>query len=182
MPPLPINDKQRPATLETPGSRLSNADSDGLPEDEGFYTRVDGAPPPIPQREVRPRSVGYGTTPPRPTHHRTLSKPLSPKLPLRHSLPTPTESPDQTNMRSSWSEPEAAPPLPPRGYSTFYLSPIFPQALKFDFQDPKILHTKIYHLISRTWLLVQFFSHFSCVRSSKILKFLFLVLWGKIFW
>ncbi|XP_015108826.1 dedicator of cytokinesis protein 3 isoform X1 [Diachasma alloeum] len=117
LPPLPINEKQRPATLETIGSRMSHADSDGLPEDEGFYTRVDGAPPPIPQREVRPRSVGYGSTPPRPTHHRTLSKPLSPKLPLRHSLPTPTEGNEQASMRSSWSEPgpEQAPPLPPRG-------------------------------------------------------------------
>ncbi|XP_008557599.1 dedicator of cytokinesis protein 3 isoform X2 [Microplitis demolitor] len=117
LPPLPINEKQRPATLDTVGSRLSHADSDGLPEDEGFYTRVDGAPPPIPQREVRPRSVGYGSTPPRLTHHRTLSKPLSPKLPLRHSLPTPTDGQDQANMRSSWSEPgpEQAPPLPPRG-------------------------------------------------------------------
>ncbi|XP_057318557.1 dedicator of cytokinesis protein 3 isoform X2 [Microplitis mediator] len=117
LPPLPINEKQRPATLDTVGSRLSHADSDGLPEDEGFYTRVDGAPPPIPQREVRPRSVGYGSTPPRLTHHRTLSKPLSPKLPLRHSLPTPTDGQDPANMRSSWSEPgtEQAPPLPPRG-------------------------------------------------------------------
>lgn len=116
LPPLPVGDKQRPATLETSGSRVS-ADSDGLPEDEGFYTRVDGAPPPIPQREVRPRSVGYGSTPPRPTHHRTLSKPLSPKLPLRHSLPTPTEGNEQASLRSSWSEPgpEQAPPLPPRG-------------------------------------------------------------------
>ncbi|XP_043283024.1 dedicator of cytokinesis protein 3 isoform X2 [Venturia canescens] len=125
LPPLPSNDKQRPATLETPGSRISNADSDGLPEDEGFYTRVEGAPPPIPQREVRPRSVGYGTTPPRPTHHRTLSKPLSPKLPLRHSLPTPTEAAvsaaataastdHQTNITNSWGESEQAPPLPPR--------------------------------------------------------------------
>ncbi|KAK0167462.1 hypothetical protein PV327_004857 [Microctonus hyperodae] len=117
LPPLPTNEKQRPATLETAGSRISHGDSDGIPDDEGFYTRVDGAPPPIPQREVRPRSVGYGSTPPRPTHHRTLSKPLSPKLPLRHSLPTPTDGTDQTNMRSSWSEPgpEQAPPLPPRG-------------------------------------------------------------------
>lgn len=117
LPPLPINDKQRPASLETAGSRISHTDSDGLPEDEGFYMRVDGAPPPIPQREVRPRSVGYGSTPPRPTHHRTLSKPLSPKLPLRHSLPTPTDGGDQAGMRSSWSEPgpEQAPPLPPRG-------------------------------------------------------------------
>ncbi|XP_034947378.1 dedicator of cytokinesis protein 3 [Chelonus insularis] len=116
LPPLPTNEKQRPATLET-ASRLSQGDSDGLADDEGFYTKVDGAPPPIPQREVRPRSVGYGSTPPRPTHHRTLSKPLSPKLPLRHSLPTPTDGTDQTNMRSSWSEPgpEQAPPLPPRG-------------------------------------------------------------------
>ncbi|XP_074109684.1 dedicator of cytokinesis spg isoform X2 [Cotesia typhae] len=126
LPPLPINntnsngnsnsnsnnnnsnDKQRPATLDTIGSRLSHADSDGLPEDEGFYTRVDGTPPPIPQREVRPRSVGYGSTPPRLTHHRTLSKPLSPKLPLRHSLPTPTDGQDGqsiANIRISWSEP-----------------------------------------------------------------------------
>ncbi|XP_066601007.1 dedicator of cytokinesis protein 3 isoform X2 [Prorops nasuta] len=119
LPPLPINDKQRPATLETAGCRISNTDSDGLPEDEGFYTKVDGAPPPIPQREVRPRSVGYGTTPPRPTHQRTLSKPLSPKLPLRHSLPTPTDGGDQGNLRTSWSEPGPgpAPPLPPRGYT-----------------------------------------------------------------
>ncbi|XP_015607824.1 dedicator of cytokinesis protein 3 isoform X2 [Cephus cinctus] len=117
LPPLPVNEKQRPATLESFGSRISHAESDGLPEDEGFYTRLEGAPPPIPQREVRPRSVGYGTTPPRPTHQRSLSKPLSPKLPLRHSLPTPTDGSDQTNMRSSWSEPgpEPAPPLPPRG-------------------------------------------------------------------
>ncbi|XP_024223955.1 dedicator of cytokinesis protein 3 isoform X3 [Bombus impatiens] len=117
LPPLPVNEKQRPATLETAGCRISHADSDGLPEDEGFYTRVDGGPPPIPQREVRPRSVGYGTTPPRPTHQRSLSKPLSPKLPLRHSLPTPTDGVDQTGLRTSWSEPgpESAPPLPPRG-------------------------------------------------------------------
>ncbi|XP_012533282.2 dedicator of cytokinesis protein 3 isoform X1 [Monomorium pharaonis] len=118
LPPLPVNDKQRPATLETAGSRSSHADSDGLPEDEGFYTKVDGIPPPIPQREVRPRSVGYGSTPPRPTHQRSLSKPLSPKLPLRHSLPTPTDqNVDQSGLRSSWSEPgpEPAPPLPPRG-------------------------------------------------------------------
>ncbi|OAD58785.1 Dedicator of cytokinesis protein 3 [Eufriesea mexicana] len=117
LPPLPTNEKQRPATLETVGSRASYADSDGLPEDEGFYTKVDGGPPPIPQREVRPRSVGYGNTPPRPTHQRTLSKPLSPKLPLRHSLPTPTDGVDQTGLRTSWSEPgpEPAPPLPPRG-------------------------------------------------------------------
>ncbi|XP_031827165.1 dedicator of cytokinesis spg isoform X2 [Nomia melanderi] len=116
LPPLPVNEKQRPATLETAGSRSSHAESDGLPEDEGFYTKVDGGPPPIPQREVRPRSVGYGTTPPRPTHQRTLSKPLSPKLPLRHSLPTPTDGVDQTGLRTSWSEPgpEPAPPLPPR--------------------------------------------------------------------
>lgn len=119
LPPLPVNEKQRPATLETAGCRISHADSDGLPEDEGFYTRVDGGPPPIPQREVRPRSVGYGTTPPRPTHQRSLSKPLSPKLPLRHSLPTPTDGVDQTGLRTSWSEPgpESAPPLPPRGCS-----------------------------------------------------------------
>ena len=118
LPPLPINDKQRPATLET-DSRASHADSDGLPEDEGFYTKVDGVPPPIPQREVRPRSVGYGTTPPRPTHQRSLSKPLSPKLPVRHSLPTPTDGADQGGLRTSWSEPgpEPAPPLPPRGCS-----------------------------------------------------------------
>ncbi|XP_012170579.1 dedicator of cytokinesis protein 3 isoform X2 [Bombus affinis] len=117
LPPLPVNEKQRPATLETAGCRISHADSDGLPEDEGFYTKVDGGPPPIPQREVRPRSVGYGTTPPRPTHQRSLSKPLSPKLPLRHSLPTPTDGVDQTGLRTSWSEPgpESAPPLPPRG-------------------------------------------------------------------
>ncbi|XP_033363793.1 dedicator of cytokinesis protein 3 isoform X3 [Bombus vosnesenskii] len=117
LPPLPVNEKQRPATLEAAGCRISHADSDGLPEDEGFYTRVDGGPPPIPQREVRPRSVGYGTTPPRPTHQRSLSKPLSPKLPLRHSLPTPTDGVDQTGLRTSWSEPgpESAPPLPPRG-------------------------------------------------------------------
>ncbi|XP_014603723.1 PREDICTED: dedicator of cytokinesis protein 3 isoform X1 [Polistes canadensis] len=117
LPPLPISEKQRPATLENVGSRMSHAESDGLPEDERFYSRVDGAPPPIPQREVRPRSVGYGTTPPRPTHQRTLSKPLSPKLPLRHSLPTPTDGVDQSGLRSSWSEPgpESAPPLPPRG-------------------------------------------------------------------
>ncbi|XP_011698260.1 PREDICTED: dedicator of cytokinesis protein 3 [Wasmannia auropunctata] len=120
LPPLPVNDKQRPATLETVGSRSSHADSDGLPEDEGFYTKVDGVPPPIPQREVRPRSVGYGTTPPRPTHQRSLSKPLSPKLPLRHSLPTPTDGVDQSGLRTSWSEPgpEPAPPLPPRGCNT----------------------------------------------------------------
>lgn len=119
LPPLPIGEKQRPATLENVGSRMSHADSDGLPEDERFYSRVDGAPPPIPQREVRPRSVGYGSTPPRPTHQRTLSKPLSPKLPLRHSLPTPTDGVDQSGLRSSWSEPgpEPAPPLPPRGCS-----------------------------------------------------------------
>ncbi|RLU17100.1 hypothetical protein DMN91_011169 [Ooceraea biroi] len=125
LPPLPINDKQRPATLETAGSRGSHADSDGLPEDEGFYTKVDGAPPPIPQREVRPRSVGYGTTPPRPTHQRTLSKPLSPKLPLRHSLPTPTDGVDQSGLRSSWSEPgpEPAPPLPPRGCTLSVAAP-----------------------------------------------------------
>ncbi|XP_046744108.1 dedicator of cytokinesis protein 3 isoform X1 [Diprion similis] len=117
LPPLPTNEKQRPATLETAGSRISHTDSEGQMEDEGFYTRVDGAPPPIPQREVRPRSVGYGTTPPRPTHQRSLSKPISPKLPLRHSLPTPTDGSDQTSMRNSWSEPgpEPAPPLPPRG-------------------------------------------------------------------
>ncbi|XP_054002180.1 dedicator of cytokinesis protein 3 isoform X1 [Hylaeus anthracinus] len=116
LPPLPVNEKQRPATLDTVGSRSSHAD-DGLLEDEGFYTKVDGCPPPIPQREVRPRSVGYGTTPPRPTHQRTLSKPLSPKLPLRHSLPTPTDGVEQTGLRTSWSEPgpEQAPPLPPRG-------------------------------------------------------------------
>lgn len=120
MPPLPIYEKQRPATLET-NAKMSHADSDGLLEDEGFYTKVDGIPPPIPQREVRPRSVGYGTTPPRPTHQRTLSKPLSPKLPLRHSLPTPTEGSEQSNMRNSWSEPgsEPAPPLPPRGCSEY---------------------------------------------------------------
>lgn len=119
LPPLPVSEKQRPATLDTVGSRNSHTDSDGLPEDEGFYTRVDGGPPPIPQREVRPRSVGYGSTPPRPTHQRTLSKPLSPKLPLRHSLSTPTDTVDPGNMRGSWSDsgPEAAPPLPPRGCS-----------------------------------------------------------------
>lgn len=130
LPPLPTNDKQRPATLETAGSRGSHADSDGLPEDEGFYTKVDGVPPPIPQREVRPRSVGYGTTPPRPTHQRSLSKPLSPKLPLRHSLPTPTDGADQSGLRSSWSEPgpEPAPPLPPRGCSksTLFSFKMFP--------------------------------------------------------
>ncbi|XP_012288369.1 dedicator of cytokinesis protein 3 [Orussus abietinus] len=119
LPPLPVNEKQRPVTLESVGSRISQADSDGLPEDEGFYTKLEGVPPPIPQREVRPRSVGYGSTPPRPTHQRTLSKPLSPKLPLRHSLPTPTDGTDQSNLRSSWSEPgpqsDPAPPLPPRG-------------------------------------------------------------------
>ncbi|XP_016844337.1 dedicator of cytokinesis protein 3 isoform X2 [Nasonia vitripennis] len=122
LPPVPVNDKQRPATLESmTSSRMSRADSDGHLEDEGFYTKVDGcpnggAPPPIPQREVRPRSVGYGTTPPRPTHQRSLSKPLSPKLPLRNSLSTPTDGSEQANMRSSWSEPgsEPAPPLPPR--------------------------------------------------------------------
>lgn len=123
LPPLPINEKQRPATLETVGSRSSHTESDCQPEDEGFYTKVDGAPPPIPQREVRPRSVGYGTTPPRPTHQRSLSKPLSPKLPLRHSLPTPTDGIDQTGLRTSWSEPgpEPAPPLPPRGCSRFHV-------------------------------------------------------------
>lgn len=119
LPPLPINDKQRPATLDTSGSRNSHFEGDDLPEDEGFYMRVDGAPPPIPQREVRPRSVGYGSTPPRPTHQRTLSKPLSPKLPLRHSLPTPTDADNQASMRNSWSEiggeQQPAPPLPPRG-------------------------------------------------------------------
>ncbi|XP_023246842.1 dedicator of cytokinesis protein 3 [Copidosoma floridanum] len=119
LPPLPVNDKQRPSSLESmPGSRMSRADSDGHLDDEGFYTKLDGPPPPIPQREVRPRSVGYGTTPPRPTHQRSLSKPLSPKLPLRNSLSTPTtDGTEPTNMRSSWSEPgsEPAPPLPPRG-------------------------------------------------------------------
>ncbi|XP_033223488.1 dedicator of cytokinesis protein 3 isoform X2 [Belonocnema kinseyi] len=117
LPPLPISEKYRPITLETAGCRTSSqTDSDGMPEDEGFYTKVDGGPPPIPQREGRPRSVGYGTTPQRPTHQRTLSKPLSPKLPLRHSLPTPTDGGDQTNVRTSWTESgsEAAPPLPPR--------------------------------------------------------------------
>ncbi|XP_076248536.1 dedicator of cytokinesis spg isoform X2 [Calliopsis andreniformis] len=116
LPPLPVNEKQRPATLETIGSRSSHVESDCQLEDEGFYTKVDGGPPPIPQREVRPRSVGYGSTPPRPTHQRSLSKPLSPKLPLRHSLPTPTDGVDQAGLRTSWSEPgpEPAPPLPPR--------------------------------------------------------------------
>ena len=119
LPPLPINEKQRPVTLETAGCRTSHTDSDGMLDEDGFYTKVDGTPPPIPQREVRPRSVGYATTPPRPTHQRTLSKPLSPKLPLRHSLPTPTDGGDQTNSRCSWSEigAEPAPPLPPRGCS-----------------------------------------------------------------
>lgn len=127
LPPLPINNNQRPATLDTTiGLRNLHNDTYDLNDDEGFYMRVDGAPPPppipppIPQREVRPRSVGYGSTPPRPTHQRTLSKPLSPKLPLRHSLPTPTETDNnnsQTNIRSSWGEigSEQAPPLPPRG-------------------------------------------------------------------
>jgi len=133
LPPLPINDKQRPATLETASSKGSHVDNDGLLEDEGFYTKVDGVPPPIPQREVRPRSVGYGTTPPRPTHQRSLSKPLSPKLPLRHSLPTPTDGVDQTGLRSSWSEPgpEPAPPLPPRGCSKSNMSLKILKRLKF---------------------------------------------------
>ncbi|XP_051163357.1 dedicator of cytokinesis protein 3 isoform X2 [Leptopilina boulardi] len=120
LPPLPIGDKH-PITLETVGCRISHTEIDGILDDEGFYSKVDvfgpnQTPPPIPQREVRPRSVGYGTTPPRPTHQRTHSKPLSPKLPLRHSLPTPTDSVDQTNVRTSWSESgsEPAPPLPPR--------------------------------------------------------------------
>lgn len=123
MPPLPIGDKH-PITLETVGCRISHTEIDGILDDEGFYSKVDvfgpnQTPPPIPQREVRPRSVGYGTTPPRPTHQRTHSKPLSPKLPLRHSLPTPTDSVDQTNVRTSWSESgsEPAPPLPPRSCS-----------------------------------------------------------------
>lgn len=104
---------------------MTRADSADHLDDEGFYSKVDGipngngtAPPPIPQRGevLRPRSVGYGTTPPRPTHQRSHSKPLSPKLSLRNNATTPTEA-EQQNMRSSWSEPssEPAPPLPPRG-------------------------------------------------------------------
>lgn len=113
LPPVPVND------------RLPRHDSDNHLDDEGFYSKVDGLPnggppPPIPQREIRPRSVGYGTTPPRPTHQRSLSKPLSPKLSLRNSSnSTPTDSIDQAGMRNSWSEcsAEPAPPLPPRGCS-----------------------------------------------------------------
>ena len=130
LPPVPVNDaKQRPSTLEAVLCRLGRSDSDGNLDDDIFYTRLEGEPPPpIPQRESRPRSIGYGTvaattTPPRPTHQRSLSKPLSPKLPLRNSLSTPTDSTEQANMRSSWSEPsnEPAPPLPPRGTIKLFL-------------------------------------------------------------
>lgn len=61
--------------------------------------------------------------PPRPTHHRerSLTKLPSPKLPLRQSLPTPTDS--SGNIRNSWPEStngtEEAPPLPPRGQSKY---------------------------------------------------------------
>ncbi|KAJ8687488.1 hypothetical protein QAD02_023282 [Eretmocerus hayati] len=172
LPPVPVtSDKhqyhqyqqsQRPSSLESNTSsqhhhqqnghavRLARADSDGQLDDEGFYSKVDGPtsngncepPPPIPQRELRPRSVGYGscsgplstlstsnssstsantTGPPpsRPTHQRSHSKPLSPKLTARAVAGTPTEPDQPSSMRSSWSESsvEPAPPLPPRGYT-----------------------------------------------------------------
>ncbi|CAB0036454.1 unnamed protein product [Trichogramma brassicae] len=125
LPPVPVHDKPRPSTLESVFSRLGRAESDGNLDDDCFYTRLEGEPPPpIPQRESRPKSIGYAAntngstvTPPRPTHQRSHSKPLSPKMQLRTSLSTPTaDGAEPVNMRSSWSEPsnEPAPPLPPR--------------------------------------------------------------------
>ncbi|XP_066992689.2 dedicator of cytokinesis protein 3 [Anabrus simplex] len=108
-------------------------------------------PPPIPQRESRPRSAGYsmsefartptrGTNdysslppmrtsrdssdtdgspavprPPKPTHQRSLSKPLS--FPSNSSGLSVDGNGSNGQLRNSWSETsmEEAPPLPPRG-------------------------------------------------------------------
>jgi len=69
--------------------------------------------PPLPVR----KSSGSVSDdrPPKPTHQRSLSKPLSPRS-ARHAL---AEDANTPGMRNSWSEETRgeAPPLPPRGLS-----------------------------------------------------------------
>nr|XP_018899728.1 PREDICTED: dedicator of cytokinesis protein 3 isoform X2 [Bemisia tabaci] len=94
-----------------------------LQEDLNDLSNQDGnSPPAIPQRENRPRSAGFSTSPssieikPK-RHQRSLSKPLSPKLLQRHSVDSGTGS--SSNLRNSWSDAnmDEAPPLPPRGHT-----------------------------------------------------------------
>lgn len=69
--------------------------------------------PPLPHRKTS--SSMSEERPLKPTHQRSLSKPLSPRS-ARHAV---AEDPNSSGLRNSWSEETRgeAPPLPPRGLS-----------------------------------------------------------------
>ncbi|KAK6638497.1 hypothetical protein RUM43_006764 [Polyplax serrata] len=118
LPPLPVDGKKFGQHYEMYRYTNANMTVDNHYED-GIYSKPMEYPetPPIPHRKSS-SSIGDASLqerPPKPTHQRSLSKPLSPRT-ARHVV---SEEQVATSLRNSWSEDmrnesDDAPPLPPR--------------------------------------------------------------------
>ncbi|KAL0276946.1 UNVERIFIED_CONTAM: hypothetical protein PYX00_004401 [Menopon gallinae] len=122
LPPVPVDGKKFGQHYDLYSNRYSNSMAAENLYEDGIYSKPaecsGNATPPIPHRKSS-SSVGECSIhdrPPKPTHQRSLSKPLSPRT-ARHVI---SDDGSTVSLRNSWSEElrndaEDAPPLPPRG-------------------------------------------------------------------
>lgn len=123
LPPVPVENKKPGQHYEMYCNRYSNSITSENVYEDGIYSKPaecsGNSTPPVPHRKSS-SSVSECNTqerPPKPTHQRSLSKPLSPRT-ARHVSVSDEQS--SASLRNSWSEElrndsEDAPPLPPRG-------------------------------------------------------------------